>query len=275
MTVEIDKNWAACIVYYQDQVALNNLLKSLVEQTLPPASVFIADNNSVDLIKLTNLPFPVKVIRLNKNKGFAGGANASLISAIENNFFNLMLLSQDVLLERDSAQKLISQLNISGGIVFPTMMNRNTNQVFSKGGKVAKFWGSIKLLTKSDSKDLDWADGSCLVFNSDVYKKVKGLCEQYFMYFEDVDFCYKAKHEGFRLTHVETIASQTPKGPNAMLRSRNSVLFARRSGNALLKFSVTKRNILASIILFTRLKFKESANRFLGIWQGWKLEIDK
>jgi len=274
MMKEIDQKWAACIVYYQDQDSLNNLLNSLEFQTLKPTSVFIADNNSKELIKINSFSFPVKTIRLDENKGFAGGANVAIKEAINNNITNLMLLSQDVLLDKDSAQKLVAQINISGGIVFPTMINRNDNTVFSKGGKISKLWGSIKLVTKDDIKNLDWADGSCLIFTSDLFKSVNGLNEKFFMYFEDVDFCLQAKSKGFKLTHVSTIASQTPNGPSPLLRSRNSVLVARRTGSALFKSSVTKRNILGAILLLGTFRFEDSKNRIKGIFQGWKMKID-
>ena len=274
MMKEIDQKWAACIVYYQDQDSLNNLLNCLESQTLKPTNVFIADNNSAETIRINEFSFPVKVSRLNENKGFAGGANVATTEAINNNFSNLILLSQDVLLEKDSAEKLIAELNISKGIVFPTMINRNTNSIFSKGGKISKFWGSIKLATQDVPKDADWADGSCLAFTSDLFKSVNGLNEKFFMYFEDVDFCLKAKSKEFNLTHVSTIASQTPNGPSPLMRSRNSVLLARRTGSALFMSSVTKRNILGAILLLARLRLKDSINRFKGIFQGWKMKID-
>ena len=274
MMKEIDQKWAACIVYYQDQDSLNNLLNCLESQTLKPTNVFIADNNSKEAIKINEFSFPVKVTRLNENKGFAGGANVAVREAINNDFYNLILLSQDVLLEKDSAEKLIAELNISKGIVFPTMINRNTNSIFSKGGKISKFWGSIKLATQDVPKDADWADGSCLAFTSDLFKSVNGLNEKFFMYFEDVDFCLKAKSKGFNLTHVSTIASQTPNGPSPLMRSRNSVLLARATGSALFMSSVTKRNILGAILLLARLRLKDSINRFKGIFQGWKMKID-
>ena len=271
---EIDKKWAACIVYYQDQDSLNNLLNCLESQTLKPTNVFIADNGSKEPIKINPFLFPVKVMRLPENKGFAGGANVAISEAINNEFTNLMLLSQDVLLENDSAQKLITQLNISNGIVFPTMMNRNTNAIFSKGGKISKLWGSIKLVTKDAPKDIDWADGSCLVFSDELFKSINGLNEKFFMYFEDVDFCLQAKSKGFKLTHISTIASQTPNGPSPLLRSRNSVVLARRTGSNLFKLSVTKRNILGAILLLARFRHKDSTNRFKGIFQGWMMKID-
>jgi GT2 family glycosyltransferase len=94
------------------------------------------------------------------------------------------------------------------------------------------------------------------------------------MYFEDVDFCLQAKSKGFNLTHVSTIASQTPNGPSPVLRSRNSVFLARRTGSNLFKSSVTKRNILGAILLLARFRFIDARNRFKGIFQGWKMRID-
>ena len=271
---EISTYWAACIVYYQDQESLLNLLASLEQQSLKPGHVFITDNNSDQSLSLRNYSFPVQITKLAENKGFAAGANVALKNAISHDFQNLMLLSQDVILDSSSAEQMIAELVRSKGIVFPTMYNRNTNQVFSKGGSVNKISGSIKLSTSSTIKNPEWADGSCLVFTKEVFNSIEGFHEKFFMYFEDVDFCYRAKSKGFVLKHVDTKVSQTPKGPNPLLRSRNSVIFARRTGSILLKSSVTKRNIWGAFLLFARLRFADSVNRVKGVIQGWKADID-
>jgi GT2 family glycosyltransferase len=274
MMAEIEKKWAACIVYYQDQESLSNLLDSLQSQSLKPTAVFIADNNSNQSPVLGNFSFPVTITKLPENRGFAAGANTAIRNAIKDGFEYLMLLSQDVLLSNDSAEKLIHQQLITKGITFPTMMNRNTNKVFSKGGVVNKFWGSITLSTKKPLLNPDWADGSCLFFSKEVFEKVNGLFEKFFMYFEDVDFCLRAKKSGFRINHAETLVSQTPKGPNPLLRSKNSVMLARRTGSILFKSSVTKRNLLGAGLLLARFKPQEAANRVKGIIQGWVAEIE-
>ena len=271
---EISTNWAACIVYYQDQESLLNLLASLEQQSLKPGRVFITDNNSDQSLSLRNYSFPVQITKLAENKGFAAGANVALKNAISQDFHNLMLLSQDVILDSSSAEQMIAELFRSKGIVFPTMYNRNTNQVFSKGGSVNKFSGTIKLSTSRSLKNPEWADGSCLVFTKEVFNLVEGFYEKFFMYFEDVDFCYRAKSNGFVLKHVETKVSQTPKGPTPLLRSKNSVIFARRSGSLFLSSSVTKRNIWGAFLLFARLRLADSINRFKGVIQGWKAAID-
>ena len=271
---EVRPKWAACIVYYQDQESLSNLLDSLQSQSIKPSAVFIADNNSSRSPELGNYPFPVTITNLTENKGFAGGANTAIRNAIKDNFETIMLLSQDVILSSDSAEKLIDKQLVSKGITFPTMMNRNTNKVFSKGGSINKLSGSIKLFKKKPVSDPDWADGSCLVFDREVFEKVNGLFEKFFMYFEDVDFCLRVKKSGFRITHVDTLVSQTPKGPSAFLRSKNSVVFARRTGSFLFKISVTKRNLFAAGLLLARFRFRESINRVKGIFQGWVVDIE-
>ena len=271
---EIEKNWAACIVYYQDFDSLTNLLNSLESQTRKPNEIFIADNNSQRSLTLDSFSFPVNIYRLDENKGFAGGANVAIRNAISKNYSNLMLLSQDVLLSPDSAQKMIVKLSINSGIIFPTMWDRNKNVIFSKGGKVNKFLGSIKLSTNKVLAKPDWADGSCLVFDKKTYESTGGFFEKFFMYFEDVDFCLNAKKLGYVLSHVDTKVSQTPKGPNSLLRSRNSVLLARRSKSWLLKISVTKRNILGAFLNLVRFKLTDSKQRLVGIKQGWSVPIE-
>jgi hypothetical protein len=42
----------------------------------------------------------------------------------------------------------------------------------------------------------------------------------------------------------------------------------------LLKSSVTKRNILGAFLLLARIRLADSKNRFMGVIQGWKAEID-
>lgn len=273
MMPEIEKNWAACIVYYQDQDSILSLLKSLENQSLKPKEVFIADNNSKKLLQLDKYSFSVFITRLDENNGFASGANVAIKAAIARDHSNLMLLSQDVLLEIESSEIMLRELTNSGGIVFPTMWNRRTNVIFSKGGKVNKYLGSVKLSKLNVPPEPDWADGSCLMFSKNTYEAVQGFYEKFFMYFEDVEFCLKAKDLGFKISHVEAKASQNPNGPNSYLRSRNSILLARRTKSSLFKISITKRNFFGVLLLIMKFRFYDSSQRLRGIYAGWRAPI--
>ncbi|MFD1802227.1 glycosyltransferase [Mixta tenebrionis] len=52
---------------------------------------------------------------------------------------------------------------------------------------------------------VDWAAGSFLLFKSSVYEKLGGFDEKYFMYFEDVDICRRAKRNGYNIIYYPDI----------------------------------------------------------------------
>jgi GT2 family glycosyltransferase len=271
---ENDSKWAACIVYYEDLISLNNLVNNLANQTLKPAEIFISDNNSKNTVNVTNTEIKISTIKLKTNKGFGSAANTAVEKAIENKYSKFILFSQDVNLENDSCFKIIQTLNDKSGIVFPTMINRKNNQIFSKGGTINYLTGSIKLSTNKVPKKIKWADGSCLGFDQAAFEKLNGFFEKYFMYFEDVDFCARAVKNRLSLTKVDTHVSQIPNGPKPFLRSRNSIILARRLHNIFFQVSVTKRNFIGAIILFAKFRFADSKQRMLGIFDGWKSDIE-
>lgn len=47
--------------------------------------------------------------------------------------------------------------------------------------------------------EVDWAAGMLLIFRSEVYRKIGGFDEKYFMYMEDVDICRRIKTAGYRV----------------------------------------------------------------------------
>lgn len=271
---ENDLNWAACIVYYQDAASLKNLINQLASQTLRPSEIFVADNNSKTVPSFQSELIKVNYLKLDENFGFGTAANAGIKKAIEKNYSKFILFSQDVELENNSCEKLIKTLNLKSGITFPTMLNRKNNSIFSKGGVLNIFTGSIKLSTNKVPKNIYWADGSCLAFDKNTFLTLDGFYEKYFMYFEDVDFCVRAKNKKFRISHVNTIASQNPNGPSPFLRSRNSILFSRHINSNVMKLAVTKRNLLGAFLLFAKFRFRDSKQRLKGIIEGWRIIID-
>lgn len=47
--------------------------------------------------------------------------------------------------------------------------------------------------------EVDWAAGMLLAFRSEVFKKIGGFNEKYYMYMEDVDICRRIKTAGFQV----------------------------------------------------------------------------
>lgn len=268
---QMKPKWAACIVSYNDPVSLDNLLNCLNTQSLCPEKVFIVDNNSTQLVEVEQKSnFSSFLIKNESNLGFGVAANIAIKKAIDDGFDKFILFSQDVLIEKDSCEKLINSLDNS--ISFPKMIDRKNNKIFSLGGFINQLTGKIYLEKKDVLTKFDWADGSCLAFTKKVFEKNNGFNENYFMYFEDVDFCYRAKRNGFKLIFCNTTASQKPNGPSPFYRSRNSLIFAKSNKIYPLSISLVFRNLLGAFRLFFELKFADSKFRIKGIFSGLRFK---
>ncbi len=86
-------------------------------------------------------------------------------------------------LYRDSAYQL-TDLNIRRFpdifSVFRMLRTRSLTQTYDK----------TKIFTACE---IDWASGALLAFNANHYAALRGFDQHYFMYFEDVDLCYRSK----------------------------------------------------------------------------------
>ena len=47
----------------------------------------------------------------------------------------------------------------------------------------------------------EWISGEFMIIKADIYIKLNGFDEDYFMYVEDIDLCYRAKKLGIKITH--------------------------------------------------------------------------
>jgi GT2 family glycosyltransferase len=61
---------------------------------------------------------------------------------------------------------------------------------------------SNRAIDCSQSQDVDWINGACLMVRRDLMKACGGLDEGYFMYFEDIDLCRVFRQKGYRIRHV-------------------------------------------------------------------------
>ena len=54
----------------------------------------------------------------------------------------------------------------------------------------------------TQSQDVDWANGACLMVRTALLRQLGGLDEGFFMYFEDVDLCQRIHQQGYRVHHL-------------------------------------------------------------------------
>lgn len=185
-------------------------LQSLKVVDFPNFKVFVVDNASEnqegEKIKIV---FPeVELLQNNKNLGFAGGNNVGIRAALKQEFSHVLLLNNDTVVESNFLAKMMAFMdeNPALGIVQPLIyFLHDREKIWSAGGRWSSFFSRAVTLGDrkkkqsftAESRQIDWATGCALLISSKAIQKIGLLNEQYFTYFEDVDWSIRASQAGF------------------------------------------------------------------------------
>lgn len=201
------------ILSYNTKDLTVNCIESIFKYVKEDFEVIVVDNastdGSVELVRGSRFSVhgdKLKVIENKENVGFAKGCNIGAKQA--KGEFLLFLNSDTEFKESDVLSKLIQLfgregLGIAGGLMInPDKTYQRSFGQFYTLGKVAKmlFSGeSSELSTQNLDKvqETDWVSGGFMLVKKEVFEKVNGFDEGYFMYMEDVDICYRVKKNGY------------------------------------------------------------------------------
>ncbi|MBS1517381.1 MAG: glycosyltransferase family 2 protein [Bacteroidetes bacterium] len=208
-----EKILSVVIVNYNTDLHLNKCLKSLSESGIKNISEIIAvDNNSTDRnIEKLNSEFPdVKLFLRDVNDGFAGGCNYGAERA-EGKY--LLFLNPDVQIKGRSPEILTSFLekNKDTGIVSGVMYDDSENVQYFYNEFPSLSWeidllisgnvqnridrlNSIRQIKENKNFEADWFHGAFILISREDFIKAGKFNEEYFMYYEDVELCYKVKN---------------------------------------------------------------------------------
>lgn len=165
--------------------------------------ILVVDNGSTDdsVKSVKNLRVKeLRVLRNQKNLGFAKGNNIGIKCAHKNKADLVLLLNQDTIVSKNS---LLPLLKNSADIVSPVIrFKRKGKWIYDYGGKInwnfGKTWHQESATYQFQKIFLpDYVSGCCMLIKKPVWEKIGLLEKKYFLYFEDVDYCLRAKKSGF------------------------------------------------------------------------------
>ncbi|NOR54699.1 MAG: glycosyltransferase [Sulfurovum sp.] len=147
---------------------------------------------------------PIIFIQSGENGGFAAGNNIGIKYALAKaDFEYIWLLNNDTVIEPISLKILINDaIKNDGGISGSTLMYYdNPKELQAYGGYINKFFGTSKhILDADDIEDkLDYVSGASFLINKNVIGSIGLLPEEYFLYYEETDYCFNAKKNGYKL----------------------------------------------------------------------------
>ena len=170
-------------------------------------SLIVVDNGSTEeaSLKLESQTKGVKFIYSKTNLGFAGGNNLGIDFALKNKADYILLINNDATVEdKDFFTQL---LKTKGDIVSPLVKYRHNGKLtYDYGGQVDWLFGRNTHLNQKSSVIPDYYSGVCLLIKSEVLKKTKELDDSFFLYYEDTDFCLRAKKLGFTINMCPSVS---------------------------------------------------------------------
>lgn len=189
--------------------------------------VWVVDNNSNDgSVPIIQANFPgVNLITNSENLGFAKANNMAIR---ESNSKYILLLNPDTLILNDSIKKLIQFMDdhpqaiavgckllnedyswqrFSAG-QFPTL-KRIVNHFFffDRLFPGNRFFSGLYLQnSREEIQEIDWVSGACMLVRREPLEQIGLLNENFFMYFEDMEWCFRFKKNNWQIFFMPEVS---------------------------------------------------------------------
>lgn len=192
------------ILNYNGKDVLKNCLASVFKLDFPNLEVVVVDNNSTDgSLEFAKANFSKAIfIKNEENLGYAAGNNVGIRFALERLADYVLLLNNDTEVEKDFLAHLVAvaEKEKKSGLLSPVIFNGRDKTVWFSGGTVNWLRMKAKHNQKIRTEDYyatGFVSGCALLVKAAVFKAIGLLDEDYFLYWEDVDFSVRARRAGF------------------------------------------------------------------------------
>jgi N-acetylglucosaminyl-diphospho-decaprenol L-rhamnosyltransferase len=222
---------AVIIVTYKCAKLTIECLRSLVAERAAVElrlRAIVVDNASGDLPQISQAVDAhhwsswVTLVSAPTNGGFAYGNNRGIESAYATGTPDYVyLLNPDAQVRPGAILSLVNflqthpEVGIAGGTFenldgsddaiafrFPNLISEvEYGLAFGLITRLLKPWMTVRRMT-GRNESVDWICGASMMIRPEVFAAIGGLDENYFLYFEETDFCWRAKRAGFTTWYV-------------------------------------------------------------------------
>jgi len=227
-------------------------LASLARLDYPAFEVVVVDNGSTDgSVPAVRQRFPEVVLLLNEeNLGYTGGNNVGLLHVLDRGLDYALLLNNDTEVAPNFLRVLVgaAEADPAVGVAGPMIYYYDRPEViWSAGGAIDWRRGRTWMvgLDEQDTgqfgtqpREVDFVTGCALLVKREVLERVGLLDERFFAYYEEAEWCVRARRAGFKTLHVPQAHIWHKISPVAQADSplvhyymtRNRLLFLKAAG---------------------------------------------
>lgn len=238
-------------------------LDSLRACSYPDLATIVVDNGSEgDDVQRLRARFgnSIQLIENPRNLGFAGGANTGIQQALRDGADYVLLLNNDVVVHPRFLHELVTAARglPDFAAACPKIYFYDRPQViYSAGGMVNPWTGGARQVGRGREDRgqyeriavRDYADGACMLIARDALERVGLLDEDYFAYWEETDWCARAREAGLRCYYVPA-ARVWHKAAASLAASNDFHFLFRRNALLFLRKRKTPLHLLSALVLY-------------------------
>ncbi len=217
---------------------IDRCIMSLLDQTWPNREIILIDNASTDgSVQLAKERFRfVKVIQNVTNLGFAGAINVGIKEARGD---LIALFNQDAFAHKDWLRILVeaversSNIAAAAGKIFYWREGGEKDAVFCTWPRVDPYTASVYNFSDNEPMStVDYLSGAAMIVKRNIIQEVGLLDTQYFLYFDETDWCARMIRAGYGLLYIPEAkawhavsASVSDAGLKSFYMIRNQIRF--------------------------------------------------
>lgn len=204
---------ALSVVSHRQGALVLDLLRDMRRNVRSNVSIFLTVNIAETLpFRPSDFSFPIFIHENAVIKGFSENHNAAYRRCTETlKSRHFCILNPDIRLRSDPFPSLISHMNgMDGEVAAAAPLIKNIiGGVEDSARHLPTPWRILKKaafkqpdVTPPHTTELffpDWIAGMFMLFRSDIFGKVGGFDERYFLYYEDVDLCCRLRLAGYKV----------------------------------------------------------------------------
>lgn len=246
-------NVAVVILNYNLKKQTLACIESVKRAKYPALKIIVVDNNSKESIEEDIKKLGVDFIQSGKNLGYSGGNNLGIQKALDLGVEYILVLNPDTTVNSDCIRNLVGMAEKNKSqVVGPKIYFAGSNTIWFAGGKFDKLnvIGKHIGVDEEDKgqfnniQEVDFITGAAILVKSEVFRQIGLFDEKYFLYYEDADFCFRAKNAGFKVLYA----------PSSVVYHQNAQTTG--LGSSLQDYYITRNRMLfASKFLPLRTRF--------------------
>jgi GT2 family glycosyltransferase len=231
------------INYRTADLTLNCIQSVLAEMSDHDAQIVVVDNASgdgsaeeiADWIKAQPDGTPVTLVRSDKNTGFSGGHNLGL-TAVEAQFY--LVLNSDAILRPGFLTAILKAAdeNPKAGLIAPQIETEDGDIQVScfrfhspiselmrgaQTGPVTRMFQHrvIALDPPVQPEQIEWASFACILLRQDMISQIGLMDDGYFLYFEDAEYCLRARRAGWGIVQETSAVAVHYRGGSGPVKT--------------------------------------------------------